>query len=332
MASALPVGHPTIVDVVRASGPDGKLLTPFVDPLLKKYAMFGVLPMSECNDGTGHIISAKVARPTLAWRKINQGIDPSKSRYAQIRDTTGILEGRSEIDKDLVQINGNTAEFRLTEEQGFVDQFVEEISEGMFHANIGEDPEKFHGIAQRYNDLSDDQVIDGEGSSGGNASIWLMGFSPQTIFGIYPKGTPGGMERQDMGLQYVDDRDSKKFLAWVTNWKWKIGLCVRDERFAVRICNIERSALIPDLTTGADLMMLMTKALDTIETTEGVFPAFFMDRDTMSMLRRQTLHAQRGNYMGWDTKIQGLPGNFASWAGVPIFRDDALNVDEDDIS
>ncbi|MFW6369139.1 MAG: major capsid protein [Myxococcota bacterium] len=325
---------PTLADVVKATDAKGQMLTPFVEPLMKRLALLNVLPLVECNDGTGHVFGSRIARPSLGWRKINQGIDPSKSRRAQIRETTGILEGRSEIDVDLVQINGNTASFRLDEEKGFIDEMAEEVSTGMFYHSVATSPEKFHGLTDRFDDETDDQVIDAEtadATGGENASIWLLGFSKDTVFGIYPEGTPGGLERYDHGRIPVEDRDGKKFDAWVTNWKWKIGLCVKDERYVVRICNIERDELAADRTSGANLADLMTQAVDLLWSTDGVQPAFFMDRTLLTMLRRQTLNDQRGNYLGWE-KIPGLPGVTPNWAGIPILRDDALAVDEDEVT
>src|SRR3954465_11175007 len=53
----------------------------------------------ECNDGTGHKTTVRTGLPSVTWRKLYGGIPASKSTTTQVRDTTGMLTARSEIDK-----------------------------------------------------------------------------------------------------------------------------------------------------------------------------------------------------------------------------------------
>src|SRR5690348_17334876 len=69
----------------------------------------------EANDGTGHRTTVRTGIPQGTWRMLNYGVPNAKSTTAQVRDTTGMLEVYSEVDKALADMNGNTADFRLSE-------------------------------------------------------------------------------------------------------------------------------------------------------------------------------------------------------------------------
>ena len=73
----------------------------------------------QCNDGAGHKTTVRTGLPQATWRLLNQGVPNAKSTTAQIVDTCGMLEAYSDIDKDLADLNGNTAEFRLSEVKAF---------------------------------------------------------------------------------------------------------------------------------------------------------------------------------------------------------------------
>jgi len=81
----------------------------------------------QCNDGAGHKTTVRTGLPTATWRLLNYGVVKSKSTTAQVRDSTGMLEAYSDIDKALADLNGNTAEFRMGEDMAF----IESINQGM---------------------------------------------------------------------------------------------------------------------------------------------------------------------------------------------------------
>jgi hypothetical protein len=55
----------------------------------------------QCNDGAGHKTTVRTGLPTATWRLLNYGVVKSKSTTAQVRDSTGMLEAYSDIDKAL---------------------------------------------------------------------------------------------------------------------------------------------------------------------------------------------------------------------------------------
>src|SRR5689334_19638693 len=59
----------------------------------------------ECNDGASHKTTVRTGLPAATWRQLNYGVARSKSTTTQARDSTGMLEIFSEIDKSLADLH-----------------------------------------------------------------------------------------------------------------------------------------------------------------------------------------------------------------------------------
>ena len=68
----------------------------------------------------------------------------------------------------------------------------------LFYGNGGIAPEEFTGLSPRYSLLSagnGTNILDALGTDAAdNASIWLVAWSPETVSGIFPKGSQAGLE------------------------------------------------------------------------------------------------------------------------------------------
>lgn len=223
------------------------------------------MPWLEGNLATGHKTTVRTGIPSGTWRMLYQGVLPSKSTTAQVVDTCGNLEAYAQVDKDLADLNGNTATFRTTESSAFVQGLSQQMAQTVFYGNTGTNPERFMGLAPRYNSLSasvatSENIIDAGGTGTDNTSIWLVVWGPNTMHGIFPKGKISGLRHEDMGEdRVIDAANNGYYQAYIDHFKWECGLSVRDWRYAVRICNID----VSDLASGspADLIKLMIRAL-----------------------------------------------------------------------
>ena len=251
---------------------------------------------------------------------------------AQVDDATGMLEAYAEVDKALADLSNNTAAFRMVEERAHLEGLNQEIVDTLFYGNESTEPEAFTGFSPRYNSLSADNsanVIAGGGSGTDNASIWLAVWSPQTCFGIIPKGSVAGLQRSDLGEVTIEDAsggsNSGRMQAYRTHYRWDAGLTVRDWRYVVRICNIDKSALLNDAASGADLPDLMFQAMTQIPNLNVGRAAFYMSRNTMSFVRRQATNATSGSTL----TIDNVGGKMLTqFQGIPLRRCDSLAADE----
>lgn len=325
---------PTLVDVTKRLDPNGGIA--YIAEVLSKYnPILEDMAWVEGNLPTGHRYTARAALPGLTWRRFNQGVDPTTSKTEQYDEPCGMLEGYSKVDVDLAKLNGNEAAFRLSEDQAFIQAMNVEVATGLFYHSVGTAPEKFTGLTPRLNSTTTNditnpmavsQLVTGDATASGNdqTSIWLIGWSPETVFGIYPKGSVGGLQSEDLGRQLVLDANNKQFLAWVTRWQWKLGLCVRDFRYVSRCCNIDTSAWKEDLSAGADLALRMQDMIASIYSLENCRPVFYMNRATFNMLNKQLVKRQ-ANWLEWlDAGGRRIP----AYMGIPIKYVDAITSTE----
>jgi hypothetical protein len=203
----------------------------------------------EGNLPTGHKTTVRTGLPQATWRLLNYGVPNGKSTTAQIVDTTGDLEVYANIDKDLADLNGNTAEFRLSEVRAFLEGMTQQVASTLMYGNTAVNPERFMGFSPRYNSVSTAtaqtaaNVIDMGGTGSTNTSIWVITWGADTVHGIFPKGKITGLQHKDMGEWPVQDANGNTYQAYKDHFKWECGLTVRDWRYCVRLANIDVTLL-----------------------------------------------------------------------------------------
>lgn len=331
--AVLGTSNPTLADLAKVTDPDGSIAD-VVEILNATNEILMDMTFLEGNLTTGHRTSIRSGLPTPTWRKLYGGVQPTKSRAVQVTDNTGMMEDYSEVDKALVDMAGNPAAFRLQEDRPHIEGMNQEFASTLFYGDESTAPEEFTGFAPRYSSLSaenGDNIISGGGSGSDNASIWLICWGPNTCHGIIPKGSKAGIQQRDLGEVTIENADGNngRMQAYRTHYRWDVGLSVRDWRYVVRIANIDRSLLTSDISTGADLNDLMHQAWTELPSTSAGRCAWYMDKQVMSFLRRQTSNAVQNSTLSVDM-VGGTMQT--SWGGIPIRRCDALRTNEATVS
>ena len=113
-------GNVTLMDFARSLDPDGTVAR-VVECLNQTNEILEDMAWIEGNLPTGHQSTLRSALPTAVFRKLYGGVPTSKSGRTQVVDTCGYLEARSEIDQAECELNGNTAAFRFSEAQAFLE-------------------------------------------------------------------------------------------------------------------------------------------------------------------------------------------------------------------
>ncbi|CAB4133171.1 major capsid protein [uncultured Caudovirales phage] len=323
----------TLADWAKRIDPQGRV--PVVAELLSQSneiledALF-----MEGNLPTGHRVVIRTGLPTVYWRAINQGIPTSKSQTAQVDEACGMLEAYSEVDKDLAELNGNTAQFRLSEDSAFLEAMNQQQAQTMFYGNPSTDPKQYLGLAARYSSTTagnGQNILKAGGSGSANTSIYLVCWGDNTVFGTFPKGSKAGLNHEDLGLNTVWDSNGGRYQAYRTHYQWKNGLVVKDWRYVVRVANIDTTITSNNL--AADLIALMSRALDRIPNFGMGRPVFYMNRTVYSILRLQALN--KSNYaLSVEKGLSqfGTAMNWLSFNGVPLRRVDQLLNTEATIS
>lgn len=323
----------TLADWAKRLDPDGK--TPQIVELLSQTnEILNDMLWKEGNLPTGERTIIRTGLPTVYWRSINKGTQPSKSTTAQIDESCGMLEAWSEVDKDVATLNGNVNSFRLSESQAFIESMNQEAASTMFYGNATLDPEEFNGLSVRYSSLSAnnaENIITGGGAGSDNMSVWLVVWGAQTCFGVFPKGSKAGLDHEDLGLVTVETTAGvagSRMRAYQDHFQWKMGIVLKDWRYVVRIANIDKSNLVAE-SSAADLTKLMIKAVHRIPTLGMGKPVFYMNRTCFEYLDIQRLNNVRTGALTYQEIDGKLIPNFR---GIPIRICDALTEAESTIS
>ncbi len=249
----------TYADWAKRSGEDG--IADIIELLNQTNEVLNDMLVVEANGQTGHVTTVRTGLPAATWRMLNYGVPPTKSTTAKISDSIGMLETYSVVDKSLADLNGNSPEFRLSEDMAFLEGMSQQMASTIFYGNTLTNPERFMGLSPRYNATSTStaqsaaNVIDMGGTQSTNTSIWGITWGPRTCHGIFPKGQKGGFTMKDKGdMQSQVDANGYRYEAYTTHFKWDNGLTLRDWRYVFRLCNIDVTTLSgvspPNLITG----------------------------------------------------------------------------------
>jgi hypothetical protein len=328
--AALATTNLTLADWAKRTDPDGTV--PVVAELLSQTnEILEDAVFKEGNLPTGERVVIRTGLPTVYWRALNQGIPNSKSTTVQVDEACGILEARSEVDKDLAMLNGNTAQFRLSEDTAFLEAMNQTQASTMFYGNPGTEPKSFLGLAGRYSSLSGGNaanILDAGGTAT-LASIFLVCWGDNTVYCPFPKGSKAGLIHEDLGEQTVYD-SSNRMQAYATRYQWKNGLVVKDWRYVVRIANINTADLVTlggnqTTASGTNIVKLMARALYRIPNMAMGRCAFYMNRTVHSGLALQAMD-KSSNVLAIQQGLSqfGTPHSWVSYLGVPCRKVDAL--------
>lgn len=326
--------NPTLADFTSRMTQEGKVDPSIIEILNETNEMLDDAVWQEATGVTENITTVRSGLPTATWRRLNYGVQPSKSKTKQVSDTIGMLEAYAEVDKKLADLNGNTEAWRMSENRAFLEAMNQEFQRAIIYGDLVDDPAKIMGLAPRFNTHDKTKaenainVINAGGTGSKLTSIWLVCWSPNTVYCTYPKGLTAGLQHQDLGEVTLDDANGGHYQGYRSHYEWNVGLVVRDWRYVVRIANIDVSTLKNDAASGADLVDFMTDAIELLPNVKIGRPAFYCNRTISAFLRKQIRNAKNVNL----TLDQVAGKKVVSFDGIPVRRVDALEIGETVVS
>ena len=344
----------TLLDHAKRTDPDGKIAR-IVEMLNRVNHIIDDMVVVEGNTQTGHVTTLRTGLPAIAWRSINVGVQPSKSTTKQIAVTAGILEGMGKVDEELVELAADGAALRLSEVSPFMESFSQTLATTMFYGDVRVNPDRFTGMSAYYSKLnaayqanpdalvnpsttlpdSGRNVFDasvggtyGTPGNGTNTSMWLVVWGEQSIHTFFPKGTRAGIYHEDKGKWLVDDGRGlgASYWAWIDQYKAKLGLVVRDWRQAVRICNIDVSALATagdDSDISANLLKNAIQAVNYVQFLGQGKAAWYCNRVVKTYLECKAMNKFNA-FLKIEEAAQADDHPVTKLMGIPVRRCDAL--------
>lgn len=324
---------------------DGYKIAGIIELLSQTNEILDDMMVVQGNLPTGHKTTVRTGLPQATWRLLNTGVPNAKSTTAQIVDTCGNLETYSVIDKDIADLNGNTAEFRLSESRAFLEGMSQQVAQVLIYGNQFVNPERFTGFAPRYstkttaNSQTANNVLDGGGTASTNTSLWIGTWGIDTMHATFPMGKMAGLQQRDMGEWPVLDSSNNTYQAYREHFKWEIGYVQRDWRYMVRVANVDVTQLTG--VSAANLINLIVRGLyrlptapvsaTTIQTSDTPAVRADMGRTVIYCNRiiRTYLDLQAMNKTNVLLRIEEFQGKpITTFRGIPVRTVDAILSNE----
>lgn len=326
----------TLVDLVKMINPnDGRML--FVaQTLARKNPIVREVPILEANQILQHVGSRQNSLPTVQKRAINDGVPKSTHKEIPVTAPMSLFETMSQIDEELLRLAGaNAAAFRERKDAAFIEAMAQAVADEVFFGSLADDVLGFNGLATMFNSTTvypngDSSwyynVLSGGGSGGDCTSIYAIEWGPEKAHLIYPKGTQAGIEINDLGKQLVTGvTASTQFVAFVTQFKWRCGLYVQDERCVQRIANIERSGA-NNIFDDDQLITVLNQLPDMGENPNT---RIYCNRQVRTQM---DIRVKDKNNVNYSTNNDAFGKPVMYFRGVPVQVCDALNTSESDVT
>lgn len=255
------LGYSTFTDIVSnysSTDAGAKLVLP-KRVLDRMTPLVRMLPMKASNNILSNIAVRTDSLPVASTRLWNQGIQPTAAKNVPLNDPIALFEDYSEVDKDLWEIQNDPNMWRADQDMNHIEGLFQLMESTLFYGSLSTNPGSFNGLATRFNNLESypngDQtwlpnVWNGGLASGNATSAWMIEFGEDSVYGIYPPNTPGGLNVRDLGemtkeLASSTTSVSLNYMYQVlrTMLRWYMGIQIADERAVQRIANINPIAL-----------------------------------------------------------------------------------------
>jgi len=304
----------SLLELAKRTTDDGNLIA-IAEVLDETNDVLLDAPWQPSNQTQSHLITRRNSLPSGTWRKINEGIAATASSTTQVVEPIGLLEAYSKVDKVLVDIAANPAEFRAMEDRAFIEGLSQDLADAIIYGNAGSHPERFNGLAVRLNDLSQSNVFDAGGSGSDVTSLYIVQWGVGRVYMVYPRNDAAlGLMARDLGEDTVLDASNNEYQAYRTHFSVKPGLAVVDERSIIRIANVETSG-----STNIFDDDTLIEALNNLPY-NGVGAVVYCNRTIKTQMDIRAKDKSNVNYS--PAEVWGRP--VMTFRGVPVRRVDAI--------
>lgn len=309
----------TLDEVIKRTDPSGKM-APIVDALYEENAILQDVPWKESNGIFSNKTTRWVKEPSGGYRKLNEGGSYEKGVTGVVIDTIGMLDTWSRVDKKEAMAAPNKAQFLNDEAMSFVRGLGKTVAGDIFYSNTTTTPEQFTGLAPRLASLATSANVLNAGGTGSDlTSIFVVDWGTDKVTGLYPKGSKGGINREDLGLNKELDGSNQPYMAFVNHFEWDLGISVKNLKSIGRVANIETSGT-SNIFDEDDLIILLTRM------TKGANRVIYCNATVMAQMQIRCKDKENIHF----TKETGLDGGgpVLRFNGVPVRQcDQILNTE-----
>jgi len=250
MADVDLAGKVTLLDLAQETLPGGGRFVDVAKILTKVVPPFQDAHWESGNQTGGHLFGRDAYLPNGAMRAINDGIDATSGKTEQVTEPISLYQDRGIVDEELVRLAdaakpGGGVEFRARKDDQHLrgggvwlgDKFL-------YGVRAVATPRDIDGFATRRATIAGGNIADcGDATGSKVTSAYLINWGPDKAAFLYPPMHQLKMvEEVDMDKQLVTGANGKQFWAYITEFYFRFGIMVMDERYYQRLANIGTGA------------------------------------------------------------------------------------------
>lgn len=295
----------TLLDLAQRTGSDA--VVGLIEEVTTAAPELNVLPI-RTKKGTTYRITRRTGLPTVGFRSVNEGVTPSKSTYKQEAKPMYFFDAQLQVDEAVVKADEGDLGSVLADESSGVMQATGICLGTQTYTGQSADAKGFLGF--------DSQVSAGAGyyvdatGTGTVGKAWLVWLDPGHQGVHLVMGNDGAIDLGEWTKQQVTDPNAatKRFMAWVNNMSFYIGLAVHAQDSLFYIKNITAAKPLTD-ALGNQLVAKVP-----LVRRNGL--RWFMNRNTQFLLQNSRSAVGQANVQ--------YPEPPTTLAGVPITVTDSL--------
>jgi len=306
----------TLLDVAKMNGSDA--IVGLVEESLSAAPEVAVFPVRPV-DGTGFKTLVRTGLPAVDFIAASQGIAAGKSTFENKHFDCGLLGGRIEVWKSVLDApeNGPASDIKATEATGVMESALRKVGKQIFYGKTALG--SANGFVGLVSMVDGAMIKDATGTTADTgSSVYFVKFGAKDVSLVMGKNAT--MELSEFRVESLEDSDGNKGpgeVADLTSW---IGLQQASKNSVVRIKNITADS-------GKGLTdALLSSAMEYFPA--GYVPdAIFMSRRSREQLKisRSALVSLQGNAkqgtLGGGSGYVPTPTDFE---GIPIIATDSI--------
>jgi hypothetical protein len=307
----------TLLDVAKLNGSDA--IVGLVEENIQYAPEVGLFPVRTI-DGTGFKTLVRTGLPSVDFIAASSGIAASKSTFDNKHFDCGLLGGRIEVWKSVLDApeNGPASDIKATEASGVMEAAIRKVGRQIFYGktSLG----SAMGFVGLVSFVDSTMIYDATGTTADTgSSVYFVKFGPQNVSLVMGKN--GTMELSDFRVESLTDTNGNKGPGEVADLCSWVGLQQASKNSVVRIKNLTADS-------GKGLTdAKIAAALDLFPS--GVTPdVILMSRRSRTQLRTDrasrvsaaTADGKKGT-IGTDNIYAPNPTDFE---GIPIIATDSI--------
>lgn len=344
----------TLWDFYKGRDSKGNFVQKVVDLCAETNDFAKYAPIVQANHDKVMETTIRLSDAMPSWTAYYKPVKAAKGSKSLFKVSAATLASKIEVDARLYNDSPDKDAVVLDETKSNIRGFNKKFGSQLIYGLLEDDPLGFNGIFKHYTEYAPVGHTDTEDpahyvlnahksgeSKAALRSIALVGFGTDATTLFHPQhSAAAGIDVGPLKDAEIDS-DEGSYTVKRRYLYWELGLAVRNFKTNGRLCNIPVDTLLSQAETGGDSFRDRAKALvnklrlmrDRVEES-GVKQVFCMDKACWEVVAQCFSAITMENAVTMENVEQDKFGNMGKqrmlWS-IPVIRQDAMNVNEEEV-